>query len=76
MADDYFILRQRPEGDWMIYVADPEGKTVTLGPILASNLALDAAIDKWQELHGRKVPSEFTFSRVPYVETMTVQPRE
>ena len=69
-ADDQILLRQRRQGDWIGYVQGPDGKTTTLEPILASNLALDAAIETWERLHRKKVPSEFSFSRVPYVETM------
>lgn len=69
-ADDQIILRQRRQGDWIGYVQGPDGKTTTLEPILASNLALDAAIETWERLHGKKVPSEFTFARVPWVETV------
>ena len=69
-ADPRFILRQRKQGDWMVYVEDRDGKTVTRGPILASNVALDTAIETWESLHDRKVPSEFSFSRVPYVESV------
>lgn len=65
-----FILRQRRQGDWEVYVEGPDGKVVALEPILASNRALDAAIESWERLHGKKVPSEFSFVRVPYVETV------
>ena len=73
MSDDSerpIIVRQRPEGDWVCYIGGPDGKTTTLDPILASNIATDAAIAKWEELWGRKVPSEFGFSKIPYVETI------
>ena len=73
MGDDselQIIIRQRPQGDWIVYVGGPDGKTTTLEPILASNRALDAAIETWESLWGRKVPSEFSFSKIPYVETI------
>ena len=57
----------------MVYIPSPGGGPVEKrGPILATNVALDVAIETWEELNGRKVPSEFGFQRVYWTETWSV----
>lgn len=71
--DILFVLVQNRQGSWVAFMANPRGgPVITVGPMLASNRIREAAEAKWEELHGRKVPSEYSFQEVPYVETVTI----
>ena len=68
-VDDLFALVQLESGGWMIYMPSPKGGAVEKrGPVLASNKALDVAIDAWQMLHGRKLDGDFNFMRFDWIE--------
>ena len=72
-TDQYFALVQQKSGEWMVYVPSPDrAKVEKRGPILASNVALDVAIELWEEINGRKVPSEFGFARVHWSESVSL----
>ena len=69
-AEELFAVVQGEDGRWTAYVPSPDGPVRFHGGIRASNRALDAAIDLWEEAHGRKVPDEFEYFNVPWVETV------
>lgn len=70
-TDDLFALVQGRDGMWTAYVPSPDlGPVRKSDPILASNIALDTAIELWESIHGKKVPNDFGFSRFHYTETV------
>lgn len=70
-CEELFALVQGADWKWRIYVPSPNrGPVERRGPIFASNVALDMAIDLWQDLNGRKIPGELEFFKIEHSERM------
>ena len=70
--EELFAVVQGEDGRWTAYVPAPDGPVRFHGGIRASNRAVSAAIDLWEEAHGRKAPAQFVFHKVPWVETVSL----